>query len=101
MKSLLTIAAVAFAMSGPAFAQTAKPSAAPSTTPSTSAASPASSQTDCQANWKSADKNSDGSLNKAEIDAGKSMMPASLPANATVVTQSEFMTACASSAAKK
>jgi hypothetical protein len=53
----------------------------------------AKSQADCEADWKAADKNADGSLDSTEIEASKSMVPASLATSATVA-QADFMTAC-------
>lgn len=53
----------------------------------------AKSQAECDADWKAADKNADGSLDAAEVEAAKPMMPTSITATADV-KQSDFVTAC-------
>jgi hypothetical protein len=51
------------------------------------------SQADCQANWKTADRNNDGRLDKAEIAAAKAAIPTTL-ASRTSISQTDFMRAC-------
>lgn len=53
----------------------------------------AKSQAECEADWKAADKNADGSLDAAEVESAKPMMPASVTATADV-KQTDFMSAC-------
>jgi hypothetical protein len=85
MKKLMMISMLAVAVaSAPAIAQTA----APKTTTGTER-----SQADCQTNWKSADRNNDGRLDKAEISAAKSVVPTTL-ASRTTISQADFMRAC-------
>ena len=76
---ILAIAALAFAtFITPALAQTT---------------GVAKSQVECEADWKAADTNADGSLDSAELEASKAMVPASLATSATVA-QADFITAC-------
>ena len=50
-------------------------------------------QAECEADWKAADKNADGSLDAAEVEAAKPMMPASITMTSDV-KQTDFMSAC-------
>jgi hypothetical protein len=72
---------VAGLCASPAFAQTKTP------------AGQQQSVADCQANFKAADKNADGKLSKAELEASSKIVPTSL-ASQDGVTQQQFMTAC-------
>lgn len=74
-------------------ASAAVPAVAQTTPSTTTPAGTAKSQADCQANWKSADKNSDGRLDKAELDASKSLVPTSLSTN-TLINEQEFISTC-------
>jgi hypothetical protein len=93
-KFILASALVAAASFGAANAQTTPP--AGSATPPTATTAPsaaAKTRAQCDADWKMADKNNDGKLDKAEMDAAKSMVPVSLTSSATVSMQ-EFVAAC-------
>lgn len=80
MMRILAITAIAIAAAtAPAMAQT-----------STGAAK---SQAECEADWMAADKNTDGKLDAAEVEASKAMMPTALTATGDVM-QTDFMTAC-------
>jgi hypothetical protein len=93
-KFILATALVAAASFGAANAQTTPP--AGSTTPPAATTAPSAmtkTRAQCDADWKMADKNNDGKLDKTEMDAAKSMVPASLTSSTTVSMQ-EFVTAC-------
>ena len=86
---IVTAMAVGLAAS-PVLAQTK----APSTTPAPSGTQvPAKSAADCEANWKTADKNSDGRLDTAEISDAKAMIPTTISSNSTI-NQQDFLSAC-------
>jgi hypothetical protein len=85
MKKLMTMTLCAFALTlTPALAQMNAPGSASGT---------AKSVADCQVNFKSADKNNDGQLDKAEIDASKIIVPTTLPTTGMVSMQ-DFVSAC-------
>lgn len=85
MKTLITATMFAFALAiTPALAQTKAP---------TPAAGAAKSAAECQANFKSADKNTDGQLDKSEIESSKIMVPTTLSTTAMVSMQ-DFLSAC-------
>ncbi len=87
MKTLGLIATIALiAAAAPAFAQTKAPAA---TTPGGTARSIA----DCETNFKAADKNNDGTLDRAEIAAAKATMPTSISGLA-IVAKADFLSAC-------
>jgi hypothetical protein len=65
----------------PAFAQTKTP------------VGEVDAQAECQANFKAADKNGNGTLSKAEMDASGKVVPTSLLSQSSV-NQAQFMTAC-------
>ena len=65
----------------PAFAQTKTP------------VGQVDSKAECQSNFKAADKDSNGTLSKAEIDASKQVVPTSLGSMESV-SMSQFMLAC-------
>jgi hypothetical protein len=54
---------------------------------------------ECQANFKAADKNGNGTLSKAEMDASGKVVPTSLLSQNSV-TQAQFLTACNASRPK-
>lgn len=60
----------------------------------------AKSAAECETNWKAVDKNSDGRLDKAEMDANKAIVPVSL-STASAATHQEFLTACENPTAAK
>ncbi len=63
------------------------------TTTGTTSTTGSMSKADCDANWKLADLNADGSLDKAEMDAAKTMMPSSLVSGSSVL-MNDYVTAC-------
>jgi hypothetical protein len=92
---IIAVALVATTSIGGAMAQTTAPSGS-TTTPSATTTTPSmnvKTRAECETDWKTADKNQDGRLDKAEMDAAKSMMPSTLASSATVSMQ-EFVTAC-------
>jgi Ca2+-binding EF-hand superfamily protein len=85
MKKLMMTTVCLFALSlTPALAQTKAPSPASGT---------AKSAADCQANFMSADKNNDGQLDKAEVEASKIMVPTTL-STAGMILMQDFVSAC-------
>jgi uncharacterized lipoprotein NlpE involved in copper resistance len=94
----LAIAALTASMilTGAALAQTTNDAGtAADTTKSTGTANAPGtlSMADCESNYKAADKNADGSLDQAEMDAAKATLPSSIPAG-TTVSMKDYVTAC-------
>ena len=93
--ALLALAVAPAAAQTPAPSPNQQPSATttPGGTGTNRGTTGAGSRSDCEVMWRAADRNSDGRLDKAEIDASKTSMPGSL-SNASSATQQEFMAAC-------
>ncbi|MGE3067350.1 MAG: hypothetical protein AB7K67_17355 [Hyphomicrobiaceae bacterium] len=84
MKKILAALVIVAAAATPALAQT-KP------------AGTANTAADCQTNFKTADKNGDGMLSKAEMSANSKIVPTTLGTKDSV-SKADFLSACQSTA---
>lgn len=91
MKFLISTAAAALLATSAAMAQMA---------PGTKPAGTATNMAECQANFKAADKNSNGNLDRAEIDGSKALIPIAL-GTANTISMQEFVTACGNTSSVK
>lgn len=92
MRSFIVAAAVLGIGFGSALAQTQMPSETPP-------AGQERSQAECLENFKIADKDGDGVLNADELESSQDVIPTQLGLSGPI-TQSEFLTACASNVPK-
>lgn len=90
MRNVMAALIIAGLWASPAFAQ-----AQPTQTP----AGQTKSTADCQANFKTADKDGNGTLTKAEMTSASKVVPTSL-ASQNSVSMQQFVTACTAGTSK-